>query len=449
MARRNRPPVKTSSAAVNDTLTNLVSGMGTLSRDKAASNQYSFTEIPHPQLENAYRSDWVAGKAVDIPAEDATSEWRAWNATTDQISLLEQCEQQMGVQAKVESALKKARLYGGGAIVIGIKGQEDVTKPIELERVKQGDLQYLHDVSRWELSADEIDWDLGSEYFGRPKHYQLSTGTDLSVDIHPSRVVHFNGRDLPSRRTAGYTGWGDSIIQRIDDAVKHAAIPQQQIATLLMESNVDIIKIPNFMAQVTTEAYRAKLIERWQLAAVMKSINRGLILDKDEEWTKLTPNFSGLKDLAMMYMEIASGASDIPATRMLGKSPDGLSATGQSDLENYYKMIGNVQKNRVSPSLRTLDECIIRSALGSRPPEIYYTWRPLWTLSETQKTDNFLKKTQGIVNLVNTGLFSVEQLMKPVMNMLTEDGTLPGIEQQEAPIDIDENDPEVEDQFNA
>jgi phage-related protein (TIGR01555 family) len=448
MGRRNRPTAKTTSAAVNDTLTNLVSGMGVLNQDKSVSNQYSLTIIPPNQLENAYRSDWVAGKAVDIPAEDATSEWRAWNATAEQISLLEKCEQNLGVQAKTESGIKKGRLYGGGAIVIGIKNQEDVSLPINLDAVGQGDLQYLHDVSRWELTAGEIDWDLGSEYFGRPKYYRLSTGNTVAVDIHPSRVVHFNGRDLPSRKTAGYDGWGDSIIQRIDDAVKHSAIPQQQIATLLMEANVDVIKIPGFMAQVSTDEYRSKLISRWQLAAVMKSINRGLILDKDEEWTKLSPNFSGLKDLAMMYMEIASGAADVPATRMLGKSPDGLSATGQSDLENYYKMIGNVQKNKISPALRTLDECIIRSALGSRPPEVYCTWRPLWTLSETQKTDNFLKKTQGIVNLVNTGLFSGEQLMTPVMNMLTEDGTLPGIEQQEVPIDLDENDPEVKEQFN-
>lgn len=448
MARRNRPQAKTTSAAVSDTLTNLVSGMHVLGQDKAASNQYSFTEIPFQQLENAYRSDWIAGKAVDIPAEDATSEWRTWNASADQITLIEDCEHKMGVQAKVESALKKARLYGGGAIVIGIRGQEDVSLPIDLERVKQGDLQYLHDVSRYELTAGEIDWDLGSAYFGRPKYYRLATGRAAEVNIHPSRVVHFNGRDLPSRKTQGYTGWGDSIIQRIDDAVKHAAIPQQQIATLLMESNVDVIKIPGFMSHVSTDEYRSKLISRWQLAAVMKSINRGLILDKEEEWTKLSPNFSGLNDLAMMYLEIASGAADVPATRMLGKSPDGLSSTGQSDLENYYKMIGNVQKNKISPEMRILDECIIRSSLGSRPQEVHYTWRPLWTLSETQKTENFLKKTQGIVNLVNTGLFSAEQLSAPVMNMLTEDGTLPGIEQEETPIDIDENDPEVESQFN-
>lgn len=451
MSRRNRPrqPQPVKDAVANDTLTNLVSGMGVLRQDKSASNQYSLTIIPPNELENAYRADWVAGKAIDIPAEDATSEWRSWNAKAGQISKLEACEQVLGVQAKVESALKKARLYGGGAIVIGIKGQADLSKPISLNTIKQGDLEYLHDVTRWELTASEIDWDLGSPYFGRPKYYRLTAGNTVAVDIHPSRVVHFNGRDLPSRRVAGYDGWGDSIIQRIDDAVKHAAIPQQQIATLLMEANVDIIKIPNFMANVATQEYRDKLITRWHLAAVAKSVNRALMLDKEEEWTKLSPNFSGLKDLAMMYMEIASGAADVPATRMLGKSPDGLSATGQSDLENYYKSIGTLQKNRIAPAMRTLDECLIRSALGDRPPEIYYTWRPLWTLSETQRATNFLAKTQSIVNLVNSMLFSPEQLQAPVMNMLAEDGTLPGIEQTKTPVDIDEDDEQVKDQFNG
>ena len=98
-------------------------------------------------------------------------------------------------------------------------------------------------MSKWELTAGDIDWDLGSQYFGRPRCYRLSTGNTIELDIHPSRVAHFNGRELPSRKTAGYDGWGDSIIQRIDDAVKHAAIPQQQIATLMMESNLSLIHI--------------------------------------------------------------------------------------------------------------------------------------------------------------------------------------------------------------
>jgi hypothetical protein len=149
----------------------------------------------------------------------------------------------------------------------------------------------------------------------------------------------------------------------------------------------------------------------------------------------------------MMYLEIAAGASDAPALRFLSQAPSGLNANGFGELESYYKSVSCTQKNDITPAMHPLDECIIRDALGDRPAEVHYTWRPLWTMSDTQKTDNFLKKTQGVVNLVNSGLFSGEQLSIPVMNMLTEDGTLPGIEQEKVPVDIDENNPEVKEQF--
>ena len=37
----------------------------------------------------------------------------------------------------------------------------------------------------------------------------------------------------------------------------------------------------------------------------------------------------------------------------------------------------------LTPAMSVLDEVIIRSALGSRPPEIYYEWNILWQLSAT------------------------------------------------------------------
>lgn len=452
---RKRTPIVDAAAPVPtmDTLGNLVTGLAQVGQDKAASNRYQLTMIHRNELDNAYRGDWIAGKAVDIFPSDATSEWRAWNGEADQISALEATEKRLNILKKTQQALIKARLYGGALIIIGIKGDTDLSKPLDPAKVKQGGIEYLNVVTRYEIANGPIDWDIASPYYQRPSYYTYSAPSGAMVTIHPSRTVRFVGRELPSHQTAGFDGWGDSIIQRIDDAIKHAAIPQQQIATLLMESNVDVIKIPGLMANVSTEAYRNKLITRWQLAALAKSVNRAMIMDKDEEWTKLTPNFSGLRDLCMMYLEIASGASDVPATRFLAQSPAGLSATGQSDLENHYKSVGNVQKNDITPEMYILDECIIRDALGDRPNEIFYTWRPLWSMSDTQKTDNFLKRTQGVMNIINTGLFSEAELKPAVINMLAEDGTLPGIEQAPtsptSPDEIDENDEEVKKQFDA
>jgi hypothetical protein len=100
---------------------------------------------------------------------------------------------------------------------------------------------------------------------------------------------------------------------------------------------------------------------------------------------------------------------------------------------------------------RGLDEVIIRSALGSRPEEIYYNWNALWQPTETEQADIFLKCTQGVVNIWNTGLIPDEALAVSVQNMVIEDGSLPGLETalDDMPDDIDEKDPEVINQFEA
>jgi len=38
-------------------------------------------------------------------------------------------------------------------------------------------------------------------------------------------------------------------------------------------------------------------------------------------------------------MQLASGAADIPMTRLLGQSPAGMNATGDGDMRNYYDRI--------------------------------------------------------------------------------------------------------------
>jgi hypothetical protein len=67
------------------------------------------------------------------------------------------------------------------------------------------------------------------------------------------------------------------------------------------------------------------------------------------------------------FLSIVAGAADIPATILLGKSPDGMNATGDSDFRAYYDSIGSKQDNELRPLIERVDEVLIPSALGSRP----------------------------------------------------------------------------------
>ena len=61
-------------------------------------------------------------------------------------------------------------------------------------------------------------------------------------------------------------------------------------------------------------------------------------------------------------LQVAASAADIPVTRLLGQSPAGLSATGDSDTRNYHDMIAARQELDLRPQLERLDALLLRSA---------------------------------------------------------------------------------------
>jgi hypothetical protein len=407
-----------------DTLTNLVTGLGT-SKDKLHAAQFVFNPLSQAELQSAYRGDWIARKIIDVPAQDATREWRDWKGEAQAVSAITAMETKIGLQHKICEAMKRARLHGGAALIVGVAG-DDPSEPLDLETIAKDSLSYIHVAGRNELSAQEINRDLESEFFGRPKSYTMSSDTGVA-SIHSSRIIPFVGAPILDEALRG-DEWGDSVLQSLYDAVRNAAASQQGIASLIQEAKVDVIRIPRMMSQLSTKEYTARLQERFMLATQMKSSMSVTLLDAEEDWQQKQVNFSQMPELLSQYLEIAAGAADIPATRLIGTSPKGLNATGDGDMRNYYDRIGADQETILRPALARLDEVLIRSALGSRPEEIDYRWTPLWRLSKSDEAEIMATKAKAIETIVRTALIPVEALGEATTNMLIQDGMLPGLD---------------------
>jgi phage-related protein (TIGR01555 family) len=408
-----------------DNLKNLLTRLGT-SSDKTTHAMYGFTPIQKDQLDNAYRADWIIRKVIDIPANDATREWRSWQADGEDIKEVEDLEKELKIQAKVREAMIKARLYGGAGLVLGVDGTGTSDKPLDVERVTKDSLKFVHVVSRYDLAVGPIILDVMSPDFGVPEYYERSIPT--MVRIHPSRVVRFTGAEVPDRRLSN-DGWGDSVVQMLDDACKAAGLVSASGATLVQELCYDIIKIPGFMSQVATKEYEDRVTARFAYTAAAKGVTRAIIMDKDEEWERITTNIAALPEIVKVYLLIASGAADIPVTRMLGQSPTGLSATGESDTRNYYDRVKSDQKVTQEPAMNTLDEVLIRSAIGSKPDGNWYSWNPLWQLNDVEKATRDKAKADTFKIDVDTGLINEDALRQARINQLEEDGTYPGLEE--------------------
>lgn len=414
-----------------DSLVSFVSRLGT-ERDKAATVFYSNPVLTDDQIVAAYRGSWLPRKIIDIPALDSCRKWRDWQADDDVIELIEKEEKRLNVKGKILEASKKGRLFGGAALYIGT-GDENPSLPLDPEKIGKAGIKHLTVLTRRQLKAGTIDRDPESEWFNKPENYYLTGVNGKQLIIHPSRLVLFNGAMAPDDDISGMTqGWGESILTATLDAIKNADSTAGNIASLIFEAKIDIIKIPGFTENIGNKAYEDAILSRYTLANTIKGINGTLILDAEEEYESKSAQLAGLTDILMAFMQIVSGAADIPVTRLLGQSPAGMNATGTSDMKNYHDRIQSIQELELTPAMARLDECIIRSATGARDEAIYYDWAPLEQMSEKERADIFKTKSDAARALIGSTagqeIITREALSDALVNTFTEDGSLPGLD---------------------
>lgn len=412
---------------VGDTLENFATGLGT-ARDKNMQGRFVARYLmPDAELEASYEYDCWGRKIVDIPAFDMTREGRNWKADKTAIEAIEETETRLNFDGKLLDAITFGRLYGGAVIYLGIKGQ-DPKKELVPDSIEKDSLEFLHVLTKAEVSCGQRIRDVANPYFGQPESYRISAEkTGGQFDIHPSRVVRFIGASAPSRRKTDV--WGNSVLQAPYDALRNSALATQGVAALVSEAKTDVFKVKGLTLKLADEDYRNRMVARVALSDYVKSITNATIMDAEEEWEQKTISFQSLPDVVRIYLQILAGASDIPVTRLLGESPKGLNSTGESDIRNYYDRIAAEQKMLLKPTQEPLIDAIIRSALGSRPNDVYYEFAPLWQLSEKEKSENNQRNALAAKTYADSGLVPVDALAKGVTNKMVEDGFYPGFDQ--------------------
>lgn len=451
--------VKTADAAlamtrrpVGDGLENVVAGLGT-DRDKRSYSVWADPRVlTRQELENMYRGSWLAKKIVNAVADDMTREWLHCMFDGEELgTTIEQAEKRFALKRKINEALRWSRLYGGAVIIIGTRDR-NLAKPLDVKNIRKGDLRYLHVVDRWRLSpSGSLNRDLESPNFGMPDSYVLAEST---VQVHHTRVLRFNGEKLPYFAWLRNGMWDDSVLQHVMDSLMNCDTTTQAIATMMFESNVDVVKSEGLADVLARKDGEAVLTKRFQVAALLKSFNRMLLLDGTESYEKKQNSFANLDKVIQQFMIDVSGAADIPMTRLFGQSAAGLNATGDNDVRNYYDMVSAKQEAELRPQLEYLYEVLVRSELGHMPEDFRFDFNPLWQLSETEQAT--VEKTRaerdqvylnaGVVtealvarelkergtyrNMTDDDIELAEELSKP-MDENGEVGKTPGAKPQE------------------
>lgn len=429
MATRKTKSTAEKAVSIADGFQNVVANLGT-ARDKNAHNGYAQTFLTSETALAMYEASWLAASIVDYPAEDATRKWRFWRANAEQITAIEAVEKKLQLKKRVEEALIASRLYGGAAIFINTDSGDAENPLRENERIKS-----LVVMTKNTLQPVEIVRDINSEYFGAPEYFRLSSAGGNLVTIHASRLVIFRGTPVPGDPGTISTDqwWGNSALKVTMDAVTSMDATMANMASLVFEAKVDVFRFKGFADLVSQNSPEidAMLSRRLTTQAVMKGINGAVVIDSEDDYEQKSANFGGLPDVVAKFMDGVSGAARIPVTRLYGRAAVGLSGSGDGDERVYFDRVSKHQDNDITPAMATLDDLIITQALGSRPPEIHYQWAPLRQQSETERADIFVKTANAARALAGTAageIIPLDALSVAVVNELTEQGVLPGLE---------------------
>jgi phage-related protein (TIGR01555 family) len=426
-----------------DGLANFMTGMG-MDTGRRGGDFYSYTPLDDLMLMNMYRSDWMARKAVDIIAEDMTKEWRTWQLKPKQITDLDRAEVALDLRRKVRQAIKYGRLFGGGALILSDGRQS--WRPLTVEGLQKGGLKYVVAVPRTMLDPDnnELDWDPQSDHYGEPEFYRLrlnnsSRRPSEGVRIHHSRIIRFLGNEYAQPMLEA-NPWSDSILQSVYEAVRDAGIAMQASAALVEEAKLDVMQMENLESHLSTQDANARLMERMRLFKLGKTTFNLALMGGKETFDSKTVQFGSLDKVMYVFLQVVSGATDIPATRFLAQSPAGMNSTGESDLRNYASLIRSKQED-MEASMRRLDELLMKSALGSIPKTWFYEWNSIWEMSPKEAAEVNKLNAEADQIYANSGMVPVLALEKAVINRMIESGAYPGLE--EAILELDEDDLEV------
>lgn len=392
----------------NDSLTNLVSGLGT-ERDKRHYNTFRIEPqnlYNWQELEAAYSTAWLARAVVDYPVDDATREWRAF--TCDEATEIQRAEKRYRLQQHIQEGFKWARLYGG-AVIIMVTDQ-DMTKPLDVNRIQKGGLKRLVAIDRRYVSGIDYNYtNPTADNFLLPEYYMVYGG---KLTIHHSHVVRIPGERVPMAIRQINGGWDDSALRKCFEDIKDAISSKAGIASLVQEANVDVVKREGLSDDLSTEDGTHGITRRYQLAATMKAINRMLLLDGTETYERNPASFGGLGEILHRMMEWVAGAADIPMTRLFGQQAAGLGDSGKGDDTNYNNAIRGKQESDYRDVLERIDAVMIRSWLGYYPDDCEFEFNPLSQPGASEVAQQELALSQAIGNYLQDGVLTRSQAMR-------------------------------------
>ena len=380
----------------SDSWDNFVTGLGQ-KQDRTQYTKYAgATILDDGTILEMYLGDGLSSRIIDVQADDMTREW-IWIDEEKPRKTIFNILETLNAEEAFNTAIKWQRLYGGSLMIIGAMDGRNTDMPLMPSRIT--DIEYLKVIDRTcvDLQNSMMELNPRSPMYGKIIKYNVRYYVrDTLVDtfIHHTRCIEFHNDPIPVGKytylNQDIRYWGCSSLQKIYESIRDLGGINQSTVNILFDFVSGVYKLKDLadlLAADTDGSAEKGLMKRMNAINMSKSVLNAVILDRDEMYDKQYTTLAGLPEVIDRFMLQLSGATGIPVTRLYGRSPAGLNATGESDLRNYYDLIEAAQRNRLMPPLRKLIN-IISEWQGIKANTLTITFNSLYQLTEEEKCKN-------------------------------------------------------------
>lgn len=370
---------------------NAMFGQGYRFTDPFAHYRQGVDFVSDQQCTHLYTYNGIAKAIIDIPADESMRngfeveiDGMDDDAINKQVQSL--CED-LDVQYKFSEALAWADLYGGSIIVVMADDGRMLDEPLNYDSLRR--IEKLKVFDKTNVVGSKQYQDASAPQYMDVEQYYINTFGENPMWVHESRVLRFDGGRLPLYQRNLRLGWGAKRFESIKDELERYCNGQEMSLQALTRLSQDVVKLDGLTNILATEGGDVAVQKRMQMIDMVRSMMNSIAIDGADEYDRKGLSLSGIKELLEQFEIAICSCTGIPATKLFGRSPQGMNATGKADLENYYNMVEGIQKNKVRPNLVRLVEMLgaCRDYKLNLPDTWHIEFEPLWSLSKSEKAD--------------------------------------------------------------
>lgn len=364
------------------------------------------------QVEEFYHSNGLAKKIVDVIPEEMVSPGFQLNGVSDNTKFQSEWDG-LKLEPQITDALCWARLYGGSYVLAMVNDGRMLTSAAKRGKPLESIVVYDYD----SVSVAEEEKNPRSPRFGKPKMYTvkpLNGGSDFNV--HYTRMHYIDGERVTNKvrklnKGAGGTVLNKSMIEAILDYDY-----SEYLATQLLKRKQQGVWKAKGLALICDDRegeYAARL--RMAQVDANSGVGNTIGIDADDEdYSVINSDISGIPEFLSAKMDRIVALSGIHEIVLKNKNTGGVSASQNTALQTFYKLVERKRNDDYKPLLEFLLQFIVTEE------DFSVEFEPLSLPTDSEKADIFKKNAEAVQGLVTDQVIDANEARDTLSAMVPE-----------------------------